>query len=38
LGGSVPEASLMFAKFSPGGRRAAYVRVANLYVEDIGEG
>ncbi len=38
LGGSAPEASMMFAKFSPDGRRVAYVRGANLYVEEIGEG
>ncbi|MBA3318574.1 MAG: DPP IV N-terminal domain-containing protein, partial [Gemmatimonadales bacterium] len=37
LGG--PEAkpsTLMFAKFAPDGRRVAYVRENNLYVEDIG--
>ncbi|HYT75352.1 MAG TPA: DPP IV N-terminal domain-containing protein, partial [Vicinamibacterales bacterium] len=35
LGGSAPEASLMFAKFSTDGTRVAYVRQNNLYVEQI---
>ncbi len=35
LGGSAPEATLMFAKFSPDGTRAAYVRERNIYVEDL---
>jgi dipeptidyl-peptidase-4 len=30
--------TLMFAKFSPDGGRAAYVRENNLYVEDLGSG
>lgn len=38
LGGSAPEASLMFAKFSPDSTRAAYVREHNLYVEEIDTG
>ena len=38
LGGSAPEASLMFAKFSPDGTRVAYVRQNNLYVEQIESG
>ena len=39
LGGSEAKPStLMFAKFSPDGRRVAYVRENNLYVEDIGSG
>ena len=39
LGGpKAPEASLMFAKFSPSGERAAYVRGNNLYVETIDTG
>ncbi len=38
LGGDVPEASLMFAKFSPDGRRVAFVRDANLYVQDRADG
>ncbi len=35
LGGEAPEATLMFAKFSPDGKRAAYVRDNNIYVEDL---
>jgi dipeptidyl-peptidase-4 len=35
LGGGAPESSLMFAKFSPDGSRAAYVRAGNIYVERI---
>ncbi|HXI29778.1 MAG TPA: S9 family peptidase, partial [Vicinamibacterales bacterium] len=38
LGGGTPEASLMFAKFSPDGSRAGYVRGNNLYVERIDDG
>ena len=38
LGGSAPEASLMFAKFSPDGTRAAYVRGNNLYCENVDSG
>ena len=38
LGGDAPESSLMFAKFSPDGSRAAYVRAANIYVERIDDG
>jgi dipeptidyl-peptidase-4 len=38
LGGDAPPSSLMFAKFSPDGTRAAYVRGDNLYVEDLGSG
>jgi dipeptidyl-peptidase 4 len=38
LGGSAPEASLMFAKFSPDGTRVAYVRQNNLYLEQIATG
>ena len=38
LGGSAPEASLMFAKFSPDGTRVAYVRQNNLFVERIATG
>jgi dipeptidyl-peptidase-4 len=38
LGGDAPEASLMFAKFSPDGSRAAYVRENDIYVEDLGTG
>ncbi|MCC6368798.1 MAG: S9 family peptidase [Bryobacterales bacterium] len=35
LGGGAPEASLMFAKFSPDGRFAAYVRENNIYLENV---
>ena len=38
LGGDAPEASLMFAKFSPDGARVAYVRQNNLYVERLDDG
>ncbi len=38
LGRGAPESSLMFAKFSPDGSRAAYVRANNLYVERIDDG
>ncbi|MDP4212054.1 MAG: DPP IV N-terminal domain-containing protein [Bacteroidota bacterium] len=36
LGSSLPSSSLMFAKFSPDGKKAAYVSGHNLYVEDLG--
>ncbi len=35
LGKSLPASSLMFAKISPDGSRAAYVSGHNIYVEDI---
>jgi len=39
LGGpKAKEATLMFAKFSPDGRRVGYVREFNLYVEDLKSG
>jgi dipeptidyl-peptidase-4 len=39
LGGPDAEPStLMFAKFSPDGRRVGYVRENNLYVEDVASG
>jgi dipeptidyl-peptidase 4 len=39
LGGDAAKPStLMFAKFSPDGRRVAYVRENNLYVEDLASG
>ena len=38
LGGGGAESSLMFAKFSPDGGRAAYVRANDLWVEDIDSG
>ena len=38
MGKGLPAQSLMFAKFSPDGRKCAYVSDHNLYVEDIGSG
>lgn len=38
LGGGAPEASLMFAKFSPDGTRVGYVRGNNIYVERLDDG
>ena len=38
LGGDAPRSTLMFAKFSPDGRRVAYVRQNDLYVEDVANG
>lgn len=38
LGKSLPAASLMFAKFSPDGSKAAYVSNRNIYVEDLTSG
>jgi dipeptidyl-peptidase-4 len=38
LGKSLPASSLMFAKFSPDGTKAAYVSNYNLYVEDVATG
>jgi dipeptidyl-peptidase-4 len=35
LGTSLPESSLMFAKFSPDGKAVAYVSNNNIYVEDL---
>lgn len=35
LGKSLPETSLMFAKISPDGSKAAYVSKNNIYVEDL---
>ena len=35
LGGNAAPATLMFAKFSPDGRRVGYVRGNNVYVEDL---
>ncbi|MGE4225290.1 MAG: S9 family peptidase [Vicinamibacterales bacterium] len=37
LGASAPEASLMFAKFSPDATRVAYVRANDLYVERLSD-
>ncbi len=36
LGGDAPEATLMFAKFSPDGHSVGYVHSNNLYVQDLG--
>jgi dipeptidyl-peptidase-4 len=38
IGGTAPESSLMFAKFSPDGSRVAYVRANNIYVERLDDG
>jgi dipeptidyl-peptidase 4 len=38
VGGDAPDASLMFAKFSPDGRRVGFVRDHNIYVEEFAEG
>ena len=38
MGKSLPAQSLMFAKFSPDGRKCAYVSDHNLYVEEISSG
>jgi len=38
LGGDSPESSLMFAKFSPDGKSAAFVRSNNIYVQDLASG
>jgi dipeptidyl-peptidase-4 len=38
LGGDAAPSTLMFAKFSPDGRRVAYVRDHDLYVEDVSTG
>ncbi len=38
VGKSLPASSLMFAKFSPDGTKAAYVSNYNLYVEDLATG
>jgi dipeptidyl-peptidase-4 len=38
IGGSAPEASLMFAKFSPDASRVAYVRANNICVETLENG
>lgn len=38
LGKGRPASSLMFAKFSPDGRKVAYVSDHNIYVEDVATG
>jgi dipeptidyl-peptidase-4 len=35
LGGDVPPSTMRFATFSPDGKRVAYVRENNLYVQDL---
>ncbi|ASK29333.1 S9 family peptidase [Chryseobacterium sp. T16E-39] len=35
LGKGLPESSLMFAKFSPDGKKVAYVSKHNIYIEDL---
>ncbi len=38
IGGYAPQASLMFAKFSPDGTRVAYVYENNIYAESLSDG
>lgn len=38
LGKNLPESSLMFAKLSPDGTKAAYVSEHNVYMEDLSSG
>ena len=38
LGQGLPASSLMFAKFSPDGKKIAYVSLYNIYVEDVATG
>lgn len=38
LGGQLPKSSLMFAKFSPDGRKVGFVSGNDLYVEDLESG
>jgi dipeptidyl-peptidase 4 len=38
IGADAPEASLMYAKFSPDASKVAYVRANDIYVEDIASG
>ncbi len=38
LGGKAPESSLMFAKFSPDGKKVGYVSENNLFTEDVESG
>jgi dipeptidyl-peptidase-4 len=38
IGAGAAASTLMFAKFSPDGRRVGYVRDRDLYVEDVGSG
>lgn len=38
MGADGPEATMMFAKFSPDGTKVGYVRENNVYVEDVASG
>ncbi|GAB4310655.1 MAG: S9 family peptidase [Bacteroidales bacterium] len=38
LGADLPESSLMFAKFSPDGTKAAFVSKNNIYMQDLATG
>ncbi|HEV7860891.1 MAG TPA: S9 family peptidase [Pyrinomonadaceae bacterium] len=38
LGGDAQPSTMMFAKFSPDGKRVGYVRENNLYVENLSDG
>jgi dipeptidyl-peptidase-4 len=38
LGGDAAPSTMMFAKFSPDGRRVGYVRESNIYVQDLNSG
>jgi dipeptidyl-peptidase-4 len=38
LGGDAAPSTMMFAKFSPDGRRVGYVRESNIYVQDLDTG
>jgi dipeptidyl-peptidase 4 len=38
IGKGLPEASLMFAKFSPDGQKVAYVSNLNIYIENLADG
>jgi dipeptidyl-peptidase-4 len=38
LGGTAPESSLMFARFSPDNTRVGYVRANDIYVETLDDG
>jgi len=38
VGGDAPEASLMYAKFSPDAAKVAFVRQNDIYIEDVASG
>jgi dipeptidyl-peptidase-4 len=38
IGGDAPEASLMYAKFSPDASKVAYVRANDIYIEELASG